>query len=241
MQAITIMRFNNEKIDYSSKIKNYKISQTKISLFRTYLVNWYQENGRHFSWRNKSADNYQKIIAEILLQRTRVDIVARFIPKFYRKYRSWRQLSKTCDHELQEFLRPLGLWRARSKTVKKLATEMVKRRGVFPKERNEILALPGIGEYIASAVQLFCYNHPEPLFDVNMARLLERYFGKRRKCDIYRDPNLKALSKVVISVDNPVELNWAILDFSHLICKNKKPLCTLCPLSAACIYFKSNQ
>jgi A/G-specific adenine glycosylase len=70
-----------------------------------------------------------------------------------------------------------------------------------------------------------------------MARVLERFFGERKMADIRYDPYLQDLAYRIVAHKNSKEINWAILDFSALICK-PKPLCSLCMLNSRCTYFK---
>ena len=135
----------------------------------------------------------------------------------------------------------VGLWRRRSETLKKLATEMVKRKGEFPADRDELESLPGVGQYIANAIRLFCHGIPEPLLDAGMARVLERFFGPRKLADIRYDPYLQDLSKSVVSGENPSLLNWAILDIAALLCKHKEPTCDACPLVERCKFSLSRK
>lgn len=118
--------------------------------------------------------------------------------------------------------------------MRALAQEMAKRQGRFPRERNEIESLPGIGQYVASAVLLFCHDVPQPLIDVNMARVLERVYKPRRLADIRYDPYLQELARRVVGCDRSKEVNWAILDLAALICVTGQPRCDVCPLSDLC-------
>jgi len=206
----------------------------KISRVRVKLLRWFDENGRAFPWRKSSISNYQHIITEILLQRTRAETVAGFFPQFIREYPSWRRLSRASIEDLQHYLKPIGLWRRRAVSIRKLALEMTKRNGRFPRERAEIEALPGIGQYNANAVLLFCHGEPQPLLDVNMARVLERVFGPRKLVDIRYDPYLQQLAMRVVQCKTPTKLNWAILDLASAICLPRKPRCSTCPLVTMC-------
>lgn len=143
--------------------------------------------------------------------------------------------------DLQQYLQPLGLWRRRAASLEKLANEMAKRRGKFPERREEIEQLPNVGQYIANAILLFCHGDPQPLLDVNMARVLERFFGPRKLADIRYDPYLQSLAKAVVSSKNPHVINWAILDHATLICKISTPLCTVCPVVLRCKFANSNK
>jgi A/G-specific adenine glycosylase len=206
----------------------------EIAWFRRKLARWFRKHGRNFLWREESADNYVKIVSEVLLQRTRAEVVAAFLPNFLDRFPSWDKLSIATEKDLQQYLQPIGLWRRRAASLEKLAGEMAKRGGVFPRTREEIQQLPNVGQYIANAILLFYHKEPQPLLDVNMARVLERFFGPRKLADIRYDPYLQSLAKAVVSSKNPAEINWAILDHATLICRISKPLCYTCPVVDKC-------
>lgn len=207
---------------------------TKIEEFIALILDWYGTNGRRYFWRNEKATPYQKVIAEILLQRTRADTVALFLPKFYERFPSWKELASSDQNVLREFLYPLGLWRQRAKNLLKLANEMANRDGKFPTDYNEIRDLPSVGQYIANAIVLFSFNEPRPLLDVNMARVLERFFGPRELVDIRDDSYIQNLAHTIVFKSGAyADINFAILDLAALICK-KSPLCQQCPVRVGC-------
>jgi A/G-specific adenine glycosylase len=203
------------------------------------LESYFGKHGRPLPWRRSSAANYKRVISEVLLQQTRAETVARMFPAFCRRFPSWRKLARATISQLERELKPLGIWRRRARSLKKLAVEMDKRHGRFPSTREELEQLPAVGQYVASAILLFCHGKPEPLLDVNMARILERYFGPRKLADIRHDPYLQDLArKVVKSSDDPVKINWAILDLGAMVCTARNPRCRECPLKRGCKYRK---
>jgi len=213
-----------------------KISDNQIKYFQDEVFTWYKKNGRHFPWRNSSATNYQKIISGVLLQRTKAETVSKFFPKFIKKYPSWKKLGNATELELKEILRPLGLYNQRGSRLYKLAQEMKKRNGRFPINRAMVEEIPMMGQYITNAYELFILNRPSPLLDVNMARVLERYFGPRKLTDIRYDPYLQDLSKKVVKHVMSKEINWAILDFGAINCTARNPKCIDCILIKKCNY-----
>ena len=218
-----------------------QFSEPAIHYFRARMLEWYMQHGRSFLWRKRSASNYNKIIAEVLLQRTRAETVAQLFPSFLARYPSWSLLATANEDELIPLIRPAGLWRRRSRTLISLATEMSKRNGRFPKCREQIEALPGVGQYIANSVMLLCHDRPQPLLDTNMARVLERYFGPRKLSDIRYDPYLQRLAKMVVDCRDAVVLNWAILDFAARSCSIRFPKCGRCPLASECRFAKESR
>jgi A/G-specific adenine glycosylase len=215
-----------------------EIEKEKIAFLQEELLKWFELNGRKFPWRNKSASNYIKIISEVLLQRTKAETVAKYLPKFLKEYPSWLKLGNATEVELIEILKPLGLSTQRGKRLYKLAQELKERKGIFPRERSMVEEMPMMGQYITNAFELFILKKPSPLLDANMARVLERSFGARKLSDIRYDLLLQELASKVVAHKNYIEINWAVLDFASLVCKPRRPKCFECSLSANCQYFQ---
>jgi len=213
------------------------IENKKIIYFRRKIKEWYPLNGRNFPWRKKSRTKYEIIISEILLQRTRAETIFKYYSKFLKKYPSWTSLSNGREKSLQKILKPMGLWRQRGTALLSLARAVRKLKGKLPAKRETLETLPGVGQYIANAVLVICHGAREPLLDVNMARILERFFGPRKLADIRYDSYLQSLSRKVLPQKNVKEFNWAILDLAALVCIPKKPRCNKCPLISHCLYY----
>lgn len=218
-----------------------RVSGDSISAFRMAMLTWYHQQGRHFPWRRTSLSNYKLVVSELLLQRTKAENVSRIFDRFFEEFPSWQSLSSASEVQIGESIQQLGIWRRRSSVLRELGKVMAKRNGRLPKEREEIESLPGIGQYISNAILLFCHGQPYPLLDVNMARVLERVFGPRKLADIRYDPYLQGLSFVVVQVETPRELNWAILDFAALVCRPTNPDCHSCPVSGSCKFFQGEK
>jgi A/G-specific adenine glycosylase len=225
----------HKRIEYICTVDKVEfIYESDIEYFQEKLLDWYQENGRTFLWRNESATNYELIISEVFLQRTKAETVSKFLSGFLKKYSSWKQLGNASELELQEVTKPLGLYKQRGSRLFKLAQELKRRRGRFPKERNQVAEIPMMGQYITNAFELYVLKKKSPLLDVNMARLLERFFGERKLVDIRHDPYLQTLAYRVVNIKKSKELNWAILDYASLVCKKQKPNCSNCLIATKC-------
>ena len=213
---------------------------TTLPWFRQALLSWFDLQGRSFPWREPGRSSYEILVAEILLQRTTAAKVAQAYNVFLARYPSWSTLAHTTSEDLQECLKPLGLWLQKAQVFQSLAHAIEERGGLLPASRSELERLPGIGQYIANAALLTLYNQPEPLIDVNMARVLERFFGPRKLADIRYDPYLQTLARRVVNTENSLRVNWAVLDLGALVCKNGTPLCLQCPLKAKCKFYKQS-
>jgi A/G-specific adenine glycosylase len=214
--------------------------EQKIKFLQKNLLIWYKTNRRKFPWRNKSINIYQKVIAEVLLQRTKAETVAKFYPQFIKDFPNWKSLADTNVKKVEKYLIPVGLYRQRSALLKNLADEMVKRNGRLPRNRKELESIPFMGQYIANSVELVVFNQPSPLIDVNMARVLERFFGPRILTDIRYDSYLQNLSYKLVGHKNSKDVNWAVLDFSSAVCVARNPRCVICHLKKYCKFYNSN-
>lgn len=210
-----------------------RIEETAIRAFRQRILAWYRQNGRPFPWRHAESC-YERIVAELLLQRTQASTVAKFYPEFIEVYPSWEVLAQATEEDLRTLLQPMGLWRRRARTMVALAAVMVEKQGRLPASRDELESLPGISQYMASSVLLLCHGKRVALIDVNVARVLERVFGERHLVDIRYDPYLQDLAQRIVQSKDAVSCNWAIIDLASTVCLVAKPKCPTCPLRRAC-------
>jgi A/G-specific adenine glycosylase len=215
------------------------LTHKKIPIFQKKILEWFSVNGRTFPWRVTSASFYEKIIAEILLQRTKATSVASFFQIFITRFPSWHSLAISKVGDIAEFIHPIGLYNQKAKKIHDLGIELDSRNYIFPNTREELEKLPGVGQYIASSILLFCFQQKEPLLDVNMQRVIERFFGPRRLVDIRYDPYLQNLSRLIVSCSNPIDINYGVLDFASLVCKIKEPLCLSCLIRKRCLFFNN--
>jgi len=212
-------------------------NKNDIKYFRRILLEWFDSNKRDFPWRKSEISNYELILSEILLQRTKAETVSRYYDTFFNQYPNWNELIKANVQELEQILTPLGLYKHRAKRIFKIIEEYKERNGILPKNKVELNESNLSTLYISNAYELFILNHRAALLDVNMSRVLSRFFNPQEFKDVRNDKAMQELSHNVINIKNCKELNWAILDYAASICKASKPLCYDCKLSSRCKYF----
>ncbi len=213
-----------------------KREKNRLTRLRRKLLAWYQEEGRDFPWRSSDASNYERICVEVLLQRTRAESVAQLYQLFFERYPSWGELAGAPIDELEQVIKPLGLWRRRARSINALANFAYEHDGSFPKRTSELVKIPAVGQYVANAIQLFQHGKAKPLLDVNMARLLERYLRQRRLADIRFDPWLQEACHWLVNCKDPIAVNWAVLDHAALTCRASGPRCLSCTFQTTCTF-----
>lgn len=205
---------------------------------------WFKKHGRtHLPWR-KTRDPYAICVSEFMLQQTQVD---RVIPKYeawLKAFPIWLALAEAKTADVLKLWSGLG-YNSRALRLQKLAREVVaKYQGILPSDRQELLALPGIGPYTVAALQAFAFEQEVVVIDTNIERIVLRYFWAKPAED--RAKVIALLEQVVRAArknnDQPFARYFfqALMDFGALICK-AKPLCEQCPLKSNCKAFATQQ
>jgi A/G-specific adenine glycosylase len=191
------------------------------------LLEWYEEYGRHeLPWR-KSDNIYHIYLSEIMLQQTQVNRVRdEFYPQFLEKFPTLKALAEAKEEEVLAAWSGLGYYsRARNlhKTAKLTQDD-------FPTEYKELLKLPGIGSYTASAVCAFGYHQNVVVIDTNIKRVLKRLYALPNPSE----KELATKAKRLLNDKEPRAHNLALMDLGSLLCTPKDPKCHECPLREQC-------
>ena len=212
--------------------------------FRDELLNWFAEHGRSFSWRQRSTP-FDVLIAEILLKRTTAAAVERFVSGFLERYPNPYAIGESTIDELKDFLAPLGLSMQRAVHIRSLAEVLIRDYdGQVPSELTQLLELPGIGPYIASAVRCYAFGEIEAPVDTNVARILVRLHGiSPSRYEARRSPEVWDLARELVGQDAKTvrELNWALLDIGAKVCIAREPKCNCCPLFGGCHFARTER
>jgi len=205
----------------------------QIKNFRRKILNWFYEHGRDYPWRHAN-DPFKVLIAEIMLRRTKADQVKPVYNTLFDRYSDLMSLAGASNEQLEEILYPLGLkWRF--PTFKLVAKEIREKHNCkVPETREELLTLPGVGDYVAGAVLSIGYGKAEWIVDSNIVRLFKRYFGVSTSREGRRDKHIIEMAKMYISGGDSRKANLAILDFAALMCIPRKPKCEECTLITQC-------
>ncbi len=204
---------------------------------RRKLFMWHNDNYRDFPWRH-TKDPYRIMIAEFMLHRTKAEQVEPVYQDFIRKYPDVDSLAGANPVETNKVTRRLGLhWRGKH-FINAAIFIKDRFRGRIPDSRDELLSIPGIGEYVAGAILTVIFNKKEWVVDSNIARFLNRFLGLNLSGEIRRKRELIEISKSLYQTTRSGYLTFALLDFSSLVCKPVKPVCDYCILKMKCNYRK---
>lgn len=175
-------------------------------------------------------------MAELMLHRTQAKQVMPVYQRFVEQYPDLPTLARATKEELRNALYSLGLqWRI--DLIHDLAACLMSNFiGQVPEMKEELMSLPGVSEYIASATRCFAWNHPEPLVDTNTVRVTGRLFGLAIKDSSRRNRIFRDIIAALVDPAEPRAYNYALLDFADQVCTPKcTPDFVICPLHEYCV------
>jgi hypothetical protein len=116
------------------------------------LLRWYRVHGRALPWRGTSS-TYRILLSEVMLQQTQVSRVLVKYPQFLRRFPTLRSLARARQRDVVTLWRGMG-YNNRAVRLYRLARQVTEHHaGRIPRKHELLLALPGIGEYTASAIR----------------------------------------------------------------------------------------
>lgn len=204
------------------------------------LLQWYKKHKRDLPWR-QSRDPYKILLSEIILQQTRVNQGIKYYHKFVRQYPSIFDLANASADEVMNLWQGLGYY-SRARNMHAAAKEIVaKYNGIIPDQYEQLIKLKGVGKYTAAAILSIAFNHPIPVVDGNVYRILSRYFGEKQSIDSSEGKKIfEKLALKIFNKENPGLHNQALMDLGAMICKPTNPICNDCPLKSNCIAYQNN-
>lgn len=130
--------------------------------------------------------------------------------------------------------KPLGLtWR--SKLLKQAAIEISARfHGKIPINKNELLTLPGIGDYISSAIIIFSGQLDDELIDTNTVRVICRINGERIYDGRRKEKGIRQLYSKLKNGAPSAEFAYSLIDLASLVCLPRVPRCKYCVINTRC-------
>ena len=199
------------------------------------LLKWFQEKGRKLPWR-EGREAYKIWLSEIMLQQTRIEAVKNYYERFICELPTISDLAKVEEEKLLKLWEGLGYYN-RARNLKKAAIQIVENyQGEMPKTYQELLQLPGIGEYTAGAIASIAYQEKVPAVDGNVLRVISRILASKEDNLL---PQTKKKVTQYLQKIMPTEagmFNEALMELGETVCiPNGDPLCSQCPVKELCL------
>ena len=200
------------------------------------ILNWYDLNKRSLPWRKSVSflkRQYYTLVSEFMLQQTQVATVIPYFNRFIKDIPSLKILAKVQNKKLIKLWEGLGYY-SRVRNLKKTAQLVTKNfKGKLPNNFEDLMLLPGIGNYTASAILAIAFDKPFIPLDGNIERVLKRYLYLKKDKEIQKD-NLIQKKAIFGTSSRSSDYAQALMELGALICKPTNPLCNQCPISKKC-------
>ncbi|MBO5646089.1 MAG: A/G-specific adenine glycosylase [Clostridia bacterium] len=208
----------------------------RISAIVAPLCTWYRHHARALPWRENPTP-YHIWLSEVMLQQTRIEAVKPYYARFLTEAPTVSALAALSDERLMKLWEGLGYY-SRARNLKRAAQVICEKHGgALPADYDELLALPGIGEYTAGAIASIAFGLPRPAVDGNVLRVMTRLLGD--ESDILLPQTKKGMTHMLAeayrAAEDPASLTQGLMELGEVVCMpNRAPLCEACPLSAFC-------
>ncbi|MBQ6262798.1 MAG: endonuclease III [Clostridia bacterium] len=144
-----------------------------------------------------------------------------------------------CDiAELEEIVKPCGLFRMKAKNIRDASRMIVTDfGGKVPDTMEGLLSLPGVGRKIANLILGDVYGKGGIVADTHCIRICGRlgYYGTDKKDPVFTE---RTMEKVVPREEQSAFCHRIVL-FGREFCSARSPRCAECPLKKYCAYGKS--
>ncbi|MEQ9258420.1 MAG: A/G-specific adenine glycosylase [Roseovarius sp.] len=205
------------------------------------LLAWYDRHARDLPWRVRPAareagaraDPYRVWLSEVMLQQTTVAAVKAYYERFTTLWPRVEDLAGAEDAQVMAEWAGLGYY-ARARNLLKCARVVTREHGgIFPKSREALQELPGIGPYTAAAIAAIAFDAPETVVDGNVERVMARLFNIQTPLPAAKPEITEAAARLTPG-ERPGDYAQAVMDLGATICTPRNPACGLCPWRAPC-------
>lgn len=198
------------------------------------LLTWFNTHKRALPFR-LSKDPYAIWVSEIMAQQTQIVTMLPYYQRWMNQFPTIQTLANAEISIVLKHWEGLGYY-SRARNLHKAAQLIMDQyHGIFPTTKEEILNLPGIGDYTASAICSIAFGQHEIAVDGNVIRVLSRY--QENDADFLKDKEKQKLKQQLLEVSKEVDagdFTEALMELGALVCTPKNASCQQCPLRDQC-------
>lgn len=220
-------------------MKEKSLTARNLKQFHTNLFHWYKRSHRKLPWRDIE-NPYFIWVSEVMLQQTQVETVKPYYERFIRKFPTVEALAKADLQQVLKVWEGLGYY-SRARNLHRAARMAAQFGGDVPQEYEQFRKLPGVGAYIAAAVQSIAFHQPCAVVDGNVKRVLARLFAIEAAVNEAKsDKRFERKASEILDKKNAGVFNQAMMELGALICRPQNPSCSICPVTQYCVAFQTN-
>ena len=176
--------------------------------------------------------DYELVIAVMLSAQTTDKSVNAVTPILFDKYPSLEELNKAPLSDIEEILKPIGLYKNKAKNLKGIVKDLLERfNGKVPSNKDELMTLPGVGNKTAGVIRAEIFQIPDLPVDTHILRISRRLnLAKKEDEPIDVERKLKKL----IPEERWIKSHHQLIHFGRYFCTARNPQCENCKISDMC-------
>ena len=198
------------------------------------LLNWFNQNKRNLPWR-RGRTPYRVWVSEIMLQQTQVNTVIPYYKKWMKKYPTLKSFKESNFDDVIKIWEGLGYYSRCHNMFN--AAKLI--NSTFPNNYDDLINLPGIGDYTAKTILAIAFKKNLVGIDTNLERIGYRILGLKTKTKRNQKRVIKYLEENQCT-NNPGDYNEALMDLGSSLCKASITYCNQCPLKNICKAYASS-
>ena len=209
--------------------------------FASRLLAWFDDQGRKDLPWQQNPTPYRVWVSEVMLQQTQVRTVIPYYQRFMARFPTVANLAAARLDEVLHLWTGLGYY-ARGRNLHQAAVQIERNGGAFPRTREALEALPGVGRSTASAVLALAFGERAAILDGNVKRVLSRFHAV--DADIARSSTLRELwgyAEAHTPEHRAGAYAQAIMDLGATLCARRAPKCGACPVAARCAALRADR
>ena len=177
--------------------------------------------------------DYELVIAVMLSAQTTDKSVNAVTPILFSKYPSLEDLNNAPLTDIEEILKPIGLYKNKAKNLKGIVKDLTERfNGNVPSNKDELMTLPGVGNKTAGVIRAEIFQIPDLPVDTHILRISKRLnIAKKEDEPIDVERKLKKL----IPEERWIKSHHQLIHFGRYFCTARNPQCENCKISDMCI------
>ncbi len=176
--------------------------------------------------------DYELVIAVMLSAQTTDKSVNAVTPILFNKYPSLEDLNNAPLEDIEEILKPIGLYKNKAKNLKGIVKDLLERfNGKVPSNKDELMTLPGVGNKTAGVIRAEIFQIPDLPVDTHILRISKRLnLAKKEDEPIDVERKLKKL----IPEERWIKSHHQLIHFGRYFCTARNPQCENCKISDMC-------
>ena len=197
---------------------------------------WFDADGRDLPWRRPGTSAWGVLVSEVMSQQTPM---SRVIGPWHEWMNRWPTPDDLAEEDSGEAVAAWGRlgYPRRALRLHSCAVAIATEHdGVVPNSYDELVALPGIGDYTASAVVSFAFGGRATVLDTNVRRLIARAESGIANCPTSVTRAERVVADALVPDEDVRAAKWAVasMELGALVCTARSPQCEVCPIRDSC-------